>query len=518
MNELAAASCVILAGTAGGYYYIYRLHGRRFFAYVSAAWLVNLAYILLERWVTRAGREGDFSVITATSALTFVGTIFFFFALADLRRMAVTTVKQVILASVAVVVAAFIAGVTLVPQWRAEVLTAGVAVLTAAGLIALAVATLRMRSEDWLLLARNERPADHDMSSALVVHRAAMERRYDGAGVRRVAAMPADALRALRLARALVGGTLLLYGVLQPFYPARWWLAANAPAVLASLFWLSLVAKAAHGFAVPLLVLAELKCTAEALRERSVAEELGVLTASIEHDIKSPLALIHKDIDNIKAQFQHVKPLTERLNRLLAHAERIGAAASVIPATREMVEHFQQFAEVINVVSVARDAIAAVKKIDRRGDIRVVFESSRSELLIFGDKARLMQAFVNIINNGVEAAREKHETKPPVIEVTCWRHPDLRRCCVSITDNGGGISADNLAKIGRPFFSTKTARRGNRGIGVFMADRVMRLHGGAITFASDGRSYTTVSIQLPLRVHDKETTHARDGRPVSATA
>jgi signal transduction histidine kinase len=504
MNELAAASIVILLGLTGAHGYVYTLHGRKFFAYLAAAWLANLLYILVETWTATSGID-EFSKILAVSAVSAISTVFFFFALADLLHL---TPKQraYLGASLATFVVASAVTVFIPTHpfaaYRAEILTAGVAVVTTTILLWLGVSLLRLPTDRMLAVARDE---DRPEYSAPKLHNREGHSKDLTAVSQHSEPRPltTDVRRTLRIGRIAFACTFLAYACLQPFYPLQWRILDDVPGLLRSLFWVGLVIKVVHGAALPLIFLADFRDTAEALRERSVAEELGVLTASIEHDIKSPLALIHKEIDNIKAQYQHISYLTERLNRILEHATRISAAASIIPATREMVEHFHQFAEVLNMVAIVRGAVAAVKKVDKRGDVKIELETSRSEILVYGDRARLTQAFVNLLNNAVESCRDA-QRHSAYVEIYCLFDGGRRECDVVIVDHGAGIPESNLAKIGRPFFSTKTSRGQNRGIGVFMASRVVRLHGGTLQFQSDGASFTVVTVTFPVATRNRK--------------
>jgi len=496
MRELAAASIVVLIGLAGAHLYVFTLYRRRVFAYFACAWFVNLLYILLEAGVSRAGGARE-SADLLVSIMTIISTAFFTMALFDLRQTSPRRRMQIVVVMVGIV-AVFALVAILAPgrlaSFRSEVGMAGIALVTAFTLAGLGRTFATMPAETLLGIVRNKRQryewADSSQDAALPESVGRISSRGPASpSVRRV----------LNFAKVALSLSFFVYAALQPLYPLRPILEEFGKEIFFVLFCIGLSVKIIHGSALPMLVLGELRSTSDALRARSVAEEIGVLTASIEHDIKSPLGLIYKEVDIIKKKFQHVPGLGERLNQLLPHADRIRAAASVIAATREAVEHFDRFAEEMNAISVVRAAAAAVKKLDRLGDIRLPMSHSRSEIMVFCEKASLTQAFVNLINNGVEACRARGDGKPPVIEITCTLNRDHECCEIEIKDQGIGIPPDRIANVGNAFYSTKKTGHGqNRGIGVFMASRVIRLHGGELRYFSDGRSYTTALVTLPL--------------------
>ncbi len=496
MMALAAASIVVLIGVAGAHLYVYSLYKRRVFLYFACAWAANLVYILFEARLLISVGAQDSARLLMVSVTTLISTSFFTTALFDLRQTPLHRRKQFAAVMVAIVAIGWILAIFPPEKWesyRNEIGMAGIALVTAGALGGLARTFAEIPAETLLAIVRNERlkyerpnGSKSEMSESVGL---TSSHSPASPGVR----------HPLNYAKVTLALSFFVYAALQPFYPLKPFFGETANDVFFQFFCIGLIVKIVHGTAIPGLVLGELRSTSDALRARSVAEEIGVLTASIEHDIKSPLGLIYKEVEVIRGRYQHVPGLGDRLNQLLPHADRIRAAASVIAATREAVEHFHHFAEVMNVITVARAAAVAVKKLDRAGDIRLQVTHSRSEILIYCEKASLTQAFVNLLNNGVEACRARGDGKPPVIEIICTLDRAHDCCEIEIKDQGIGIPPDRIANVGNAFWSTKKTGHGqNRGIGVFMASRVIRLHGGELRYYSDGLSYTTARVTLPL--------------------
>lgn len=117
---------------------------------------------------------------------------------------------------------------------------------------------------------------------------------------------------------------------------------------------------------------------------------------------------------------------------------------------------------------------------------------------VIGDVNRLRQVFVNIIDNAI-----KYTNKGGTISVSVSESPDSVHIVVS--DNGCGISAENLPRVKEKFYKANHAVRGS-GIGLAVADEIIAAHGGTLEIESHENIGTAVTITLPLakEQHDED--------------
>ena len=106
---------------------------------------------------------------------------------------------------------------------------------------------------------------------------------------------------------------------------------------------------------------------------------------------------------------------------------------------------------------------------------------------VSGDRDKLKQVFINLIRNACEAV-------PQGETVTCHIVGNANQICISIHNGGEPISSEVLAKLGTPFFTTKSS--GN-GLGLAIVRRIVEAHGSKLLIESTKDAGTTVSIQLP---------------------
>ena len=100
----------------------------------------------------------------------------------------------------------------------------------------------------------------------------------------------------------------------------------------------------------------------------------------------------------------------------------------------------------------------------------------------------MVGALLNLIENAIQASAGKARLK-----IHLYRRGNNLRLC--ITDNGSGIDAQALARIGEPFFTTKAT---GTGLGLAVVNAVTRAHQGQLQFRSRPGRGTCAIISLPL--------------------
>jgi len=109
------------------------------------------------------------------------------------------------------------------------------------------------------------------------------------------------------------------------------------------------------------------------------------------------------------------------------------------------------------------------------------------------DGKAIYRGLLNLITNALDAC-------PPEggrVEVKTLLLPDSDQFQVVVQDNGQGISEENLAKLGRAFFSTKGAE--GTGLGLSVTYKVIEEHKGHIQVDSKVGTGTTFAVTLPLK-------------------
>lgn len=113
---------------------------------------------------------------------------------------------------------------------------------------------------------------------------------------------------------------------------------------------------------------------------------------------------------------------------------------------------------------------------------------------VFGDRNRLKQVFINIIDNALKYTPEDGVV---AIEVKYNADADPENITIIVTDTGCGISAEDLPKVKEKFYKANQKVNGS-GIGLAVADEIMQLHKGTLDIESGVGVGTTVTLKLPV--------------------
>ncbi|MDE6746516.1 MAG: HAMP domain-containing histidine kinase, partial [Oscillospiraceae bacterium] len=146
----------------------------------------------------------------------------------------------------------------------------------------------------------------------------------------------------------------------------------------------------------------------------------------------------------------------------------------------------------MDVLAELGDAVLIYTEKARREGIDVIYEEPDMLPFVFGDKNRIRQVFINVIDNAI-----KYSDRGGVVSVQATMS-DSDHIQVDVSDTGCGISEQDLPKVKTKFYKANHTRRGS-GIGLAVADEIIAMHGGKLDIISKQGEGTTVTITLPVQ-------------------
>jgi len=136
----------------------------------------------------------------------------------------------------------------------------------------------------------------------------------------------------------------------------------------------------------------------------------------------------------------------------------------------------------------------------RRRHITLATELGDDPLLVSADEHQIQQALVNLLVNAMQTTPEGGRVEVTTGERRTHRPgdgtPEGDFVCLTVTDNGPGIPAENLPRLFEPFFTTKDPGEGT-GLGLSVTQGIVRDHGGWIEVESQVGVGSRFTIWLP---------------------
>ncbi|OLD95927.1 MAG: hypothetical protein AUG79_04335 [Gemmatimonadetes bacterium 13_1_20CM_4_69_16] len=214
----------------------------------------------------------------------------------------------------------------------------------------------------------------------------------------------------------------------------------------------------------------------------------GELLAGVAHEVNNPLMAIAAHAENRIADGAATEEQRSEMLQILRQARR---AAKLLRGLLRFVRSTEREVGRVNLNDVVRGGMDLVSYRFGLDEIAVGGRLDPNLLPVEGDAIKLEQVIVNLLSNAIDALRG---IKPPrQLTVDTW--VENGRVCVAVADNGRGVSPDVMARLFRPFATTK-GRRGT-GLGLYISRQIAREAGGDLMLDSAPPGGARFVLSLP---------------------
>jgi len=229
----------------------------------------------------------------------------------------------------------------------------------------------------------------------------------------------------------------------------------------------------------------ELKDTREQLEHSKYLAAIGELTASIAHEIRNPLNALSNAIDILKSDLK----FEGEQNRLMNIAKEESARVNTIISQYLNFARAPKLNLTLNDIKNSIEETLTLLKTDKKISSEIEFKTSFADIPpILFDKNLIKQVIWNLLINSIEAIPAKG-----LIEISTQKNNNHIE--IIISDNGKGISAEDLGKIFEPFYSLKSE---GTGLGLAIVRRIIERHEWTIHVDSEVGKGTMFLIGIPL--------------------
>ena len=260
----------------------------------------------------------------------------------------------------------------------------------------------------------------------------------------------------------------------------------------------------------------ESKVHQEQMMQASKMVALGTLVSSMAHEINNPNNFIMLNTPLLQEAWENSKPILEEYYekngdfiiggmRYTEMCENIPVLFSGIvdgsKRIKQIVEDLRNFArreasdmtQSVDVNAVLKSAVTLLSNMLMKSTNHFSIDYGNPLPLLKGNFQRLEQVIINLIQNACQALRDAKKS----ILVTTSYDEKREGIIIRVEDEGIGIPPKILPHITDSFFTTKV-ESGGTGLGLSISSRIVKEHGGTLTFESEVRKGTKAEIFLPL--------------------
>lgn len=236
------------------------------------------------------------------------------------------------------------------------------------------------------------------------------------------------------------------------------------------------------------------------------------LLRDISHELRSPLARLNVALELARQR------AGEEAGQPLARIERESGRLNELIGELLVLTRMESGAQKIESEGFSLNDLLQMVVDDARYEARTrnrdVCYEARAAVFIQGSRELMRRALENVVRNAVQYTAERS-----AVEIVLTQEVSTSLVVITVTDHGPGVPEESLCHLFEPFYRVAEARdrqSGGSGIGLAIAERAVRLHGGALTAANGPAGGLVVTMTLPRPGEDGGGSRSWLTQPASA--
>lgn len=232
--------------------------------------------------------------------------------------------------------------------------------------------------------------------------------------------------------------------------------------------------------------------------------------SSVSHELRTPLTAIKgwaetMQLDGCKDQ----KTVEKGMNVIVRESERLsGIVEELLDFSRIQDSRMVLMMDKLDIIAELDEAIYMQRERALTEGKHLEYDEPEMLPPVLGDRNRLRQVFINIIDNAIKYT-------PSGGVITIQAYAENNQIVIVISDSGCGIPAQHLPNVKKKFYKANQTQRGS-GIGLAVADEIMKLHNGALDIESTEGKGTIVTIRIPTVPIEIEPLHDSDAVDITS--
>lgn len=220
--------------------------------------------------------------------------------------------------------------------------------------------------------------------------------------------------------------------------------------------------------------------------------------SSVSHELRTPLTVIRGWGETAKLSLDTDPDLVAKgLEIVLSESARLSELVEdLLDFSRMQSGNFKIDARPMLVSSIMNEAVEMYAELARQRSVELAYLPPKDESKVFVDSNRIKQVFINVIDNAIKYMEGTGQ-------VLITQHEEDGCVTLKINDTGPGIPEVAIDHVKEKFYRYSKSVRGS-GIGLAVADEIIKQHNGLLFLESTEGIGTTVTIVLPIYEGDEE--------------
>lgn len=214
--------------------------------------------------------------------------------------------------------------------------------------------------------------------------------------------------------------------------------------------------------------------------------------SSVSHELRTPLTAIKGWGETVLSSIDDPTITKKGIDVIISEAERLSVIVEdLLDFSRMQSGNLKYNMESCDIVAEVSEAVMTLTDTAKKQGVFLEYNEPESMPAVVADAGRMQQVFVNIISNALKYTSAGGHILVDVKE-------EIGYVLIMVSDNGRGIPEADLDKVKQKFYKAEGSVRGS-GIGLALADEIVKNHGGRLEISSTENIGTTVSIMLPQK-------------------
>jgi two-component system phosphate regulon sensor histidine kinase PhoR len=203
---------------------------------------------------------------------------------------------------------------------------------------------------------------------------------------------------------------------------------------------------------------------------------------NVSHELKTPifniqgyiLTLLDGGIEDDKINTLYLKRAEKSINRMISIVD------DLVSISRIESGEFNIEMEKFNIVKLVEEVFESHEMLAKKFKVKLEFDDNYKTINVMADRKRILEALNNLIVNSIKYGKPNGKTKVGFVDTG-------ETCLVDISDNGIGISAEDLPRIFERFYRVDKSRSrdyGGTGLGLAIVKHVIQAHDQTINVRS----------------------------------